>query len=33
MEDYIKYIRGKIGHNMIILNYAGCIISDERKML
>lgn len=33
MEDYIKYIRGKIGHNMIILNYAGCIISDERNRL
>lgn len=33
MEDYIKKIRKKVGHERIILNYAGCIIFDERKRL
>lgn len=22
--DYVKYIREKVGHSEIILNYAGC---------
>lgn len=24
--DYVKYIREKVGHSEIILNYAGCIV-------
>lgn len=30
MDDYIKRIRKKIGHDSLILNYAGCIIFDEQ---
>lgn len=33
MEDYIKKIRNKFGHDMIILNYSGCIIFDEQNRL
>lgn len=27
--DYVKYIREKVGHSEIILNYAGCIVLNE----
>lgn len=27
--DYVKYIREKVGHSQIILNYAGCIVLNE----
>ncbi|MCM1285929.1 MAG: NUDIX domain-containing protein [Acetobacter sp.] len=33
MEDYIKKVRKKIGHEELILNYAGCIIFDEQGRL
>lgn len=33
MEEYIKKIRNKIGHDVIILNYSGCIIFDEQNRL
>lgn len=33
MEEYIKKIRKKIGHDSLILNYAGCIIFDEQNRL
>lgn len=33
MEDYIKKVRRKVGHNELILNYAGCIIFDEHNRL
>lgn len=33
MEDYIKKIRRKVGHDELILNYAGCIICDEQNRL
>lgn len=28
MEDYIKNLRKKVGHDELILLYAGCIITD-----
>ena len=32
--DYVKYIREKVGHSEIILNYAGCIIyNDDNQIL
>lgn len=32
--DYVRYIREKVGHSEIILNYAGCIvINDAGKIL
>ena len=33
MEDYIKKLRRKVGHDELILNYAGCIIFDEQGRL
>ncbi len=30
MEDYIKKVRKKFGHDELILNYAGCIIFDNK---
>ena len=33
MEDYIKKVRRKLGHDALILNYAGCIIFDEHGRL
>ncbi|MDE6660074.1 MAG: NUDIX hydrolase [Eubacterium sp.] len=29
MDNYIKWIREKVGHDMVILNCAGCIIFDD----
>ena len=29
MDSYIKNIRNKVGHDELILNYAGCIILDD----
>ncbi|WP_303972636.1 NUDIX hydrolase [Streptococcus merionis] len=28
-QDYISYIRSKVGHDKIILNFAGGILADE----
>lgn len=25
-KDYVRYIRGKVGHDMIFLNFAGGIV-------
>ena len=34
MSDYIKWIRDKIGHDTIILNYAGvCVTNDKGELL
>lgn len=33
MEDYIRKLRKKIGHERVILNYAGCIIIDEQNKI
>ncbi len=33
MDDYIKNLRSKVGHDRIILNYAGCIIFDDKNRL
>ncbi|MDE6471135.1 MAG: NUDIX domain-containing protein [Eubacterium sp.] len=33
MDDYIKKVRKFIGHDELILNYAGCIIFDEQNRL
>lgn len=33
MEDYIKKIRKRVGHEALILNFAGCIIFDEQNRL
>lgn len=33
MDNYIKKVRKKFGHDELILNYAGCIIFDEQKRL
>ena len=33
MDNYIKKIRKKFGHDELILNYAGCIIFDEQNRL
>ncbi|MBR2431052.1 NUDIX hydrolase [bacterium] len=33
MENYIKNLRSKVGHDELILNYAGCIIFDENNRL
>lgn len=33
MEDYIKKVRRKVGHDKLILNYAGCIIFDDQNRL
>lgn len=33
MEDYVKRVRKKVGHDAIILNYAGCIIADMDNRL
>lgn len=32
-KDYVKYLREKVGHEQIILNYAGCIIENEKGQL
>ncbi len=29
MSDYIKWIRSKVGHNTIILNFSGACITNE----
>ncbi|MGT2887683.1 NUDIX hydrolase [Streptococcus didelphis] len=29
-EDYISYIRSKVGHDKIILNFAGAILANEK---
>ena len=29
MEDYIKGLRKKVGHDKVILNYAGCVFFNE----
>ena len=28
-KDYISYIRSKVGHDKVILNFAGGILTDE----
>ena len=28
-KDYISYIRSKVGHDKVILNFAGGILADE----
>ncbi len=33
MDNYIKKVRKKFGHDELILNYAGCIIFDEQDRL
>ncbi len=33
MDNYIKKVRRKVGHDELILNYAGCIIYDEQGRL
>lgn len=33
MDDYIRKVRKKFGHDALILNYAGCIIFDENNRL
>lgn len=33
MEEYIKKVRKKVGHDKLILNYAGCIIFDDQNRL
>ncbi|MFF2240090.1 NTP pyrophosphohydrolase, partial [Bacillus thuringiensis] len=30
-KDYIRYIRGKVGQDLIILNFAGGIVYNERN--
>lgn len=30
-EDYISYIRSKVGHGKIILNFAGGIMTDNQN--
>lgn len=30
MSDYIKWIRSKVGHDTIILNFSGAIITNEK---
>lgn len=31
--DYIKWIRSRVGHECIILNFSGCIIFDKDKRI
>lgn len=33
MSDYIRYIRNKVGHDVIILNFAGACIANEKGEL
>lgn len=33
MDNYIKKVRTKFGHDELIVNYAGCIIFDEQNRL
>ncbi|MCA0972095.1 NUDIX hydrolase [Halobacillus litoralis] len=34
MVDYIKWIRSKVGHDPIILNFAGgCVVNDQGEIL
>lgn len=33
MDSYIKKLRKKFGHDELILNYAGCIIFDDKNRL
>lgn len=33
MDNYIKKVRKRFGHDALILNYAGCIIFDENNRL
>lgn len=30
MSDYIKWIRSKVGHETIILNFSGAVITNEK---
>ncbi|KRF36596.1 NUDIX hydrolase [Nocardioides sp. Soil805] len=30
MPDYIRWIRDRVGHDRIFLNFACCVVSDER---
>lgn len=33
MSDYIKWIRSRVGHDMIILNFEGICITNENGEL
>lgn len=33
MNDYIKWIRSKVGHDTIILNFSGAIITNEKGQI
>lgn len=33
MDDYIKWLRKKVGHDTLVLNYAGCIIFNDAGRL
>ncbi len=34
MNDYIEWIRARVGHDQIFLNFSGaCITNDEGKIL
>lgn len=33
MDNYIKKSRKKVGHDELILNYAGCIITDKNNRI
>lgn len=33
MDNYVKWLREKVGHNRVILNCAGCIIFDDKGRL
>lgn len=33
MDDYIKKLRKKVDHDTLILNYAGCIITDDNNQI
>jgi ADP-ribose pyrophosphatase YjhB (NUDIX family) len=30
-KDYIRYIRERVGHDLIFLNFSGCIVCNERN--
>lgn len=33
MRDYIKWIRNKVGHETIILNFSGAFIVDKNNKI
>jgi ADP-ribose pyrophosphatase YjhB (NUDIX family) len=33
VQDYVGNLRGKVGHDEIILNFAGCVIFDDNNRL